>query len=325
MGCFNKMRNIHLQLIPSLIVLLITFSCTVQAVSYECGKAIEEVEKLVCSYPSISKLDDELNKLYQKVLSKAEETQKQRLITEQKHWLKHTRNPCKGETCLKLAYWSRQAELATFFEPKPPIYKHEREKADAIKQVLASAQLSPVEYNSDKRFCGQFFDDLKQMKGIHFVDPLVQTQSYEDPALDKFKQNCGTKPPLHFGYTCLPHVMDNVESTKDAIDNCDVGFGLPPFKLYELPPLKQHGKKRYIFYSDYSYGPMSDEAKMPEFGGGTSSGFDQIDPEKCTDVDGARADTGDYASIVKYRNQYYFMVWTSSTLLDRTENTHHGG
>ncbi len=304
---------------------------TAQAASFDCAKAATKVEKLVCANPEISKLDDTLGKAYQDNLTNADEEQKQLLITEQKHWLKHTRNVCSDETCLKLAYWSRQAELATFFEPKQPLYQHEADKAEAIKHVLATAPLYlhgtvpgvPVAPN----LCTEIFDGLKQMKGIRFIDPIVQTQSYEDPALDKIKQHCGAKPPLNFSYTCdgrfySLYKEDIPEYRKDLSDVCNVGFGLPPFKVYELPPIGQTDKRRFIFYADDSYGPMNDyDEHKSRLGDGYSTGFKQIDPDQCELVESVSVGAGigpdygtfkrnrkNYNSIIEYKNQYYFLV-----------------
>ncbi|MEK6791212.1 MAG: lysozyme inhibitor LprI family protein, partial [Deltaproteobacteria bacterium] len=279
-----------------LVLMLVLLPAVGWAASFDCGKAQTKVEKLVCDTSAISKLDDEISKLYQETINKASEEQKQLLIAEQKHWLKHTRNVCGDETCLKLAYWSRQAWLATFFEPKSPLYKHEADKAEAIKQVLATAPLYYVERTDSaiNQFCNQMFDDLKQMKGIRFVDPVVQTQSYEDPALDKWKQRCEAKPPLHFNFACEPRIFDTIKSYKDALETpgCGKGFGLPPFKLYELPPEEPTGKPRTIIYADDSFGSTvwehSDsytadhwEMVKPKLGRGYSAGFQQVDIAKC--------------------------------------------
>ena len=306
-----------------------------QAASFDCGKATTKVEKLVCANPEISKLDDTLGKAYQDDLTKADEEQKQLLITEQKHWLRHTRNVCSDESCLKLAYWSRQAELETFFEPKRPLYQHEADKAEAIKHVLATAPLYlygtvprvPVAPN----LCTEIFDGLKQMKGIRFIDPVVQTQSYEDPALDKWKQHCGTKLPLNFGQQCEPNIMRglptgwenpaNKEAFAESLAVCDVGFGLPPFKVYGLNAIKPTDKRRFIFYADDSYGPMNLTWQKPLLGGGFT-GFLQFDPNQCGVLESGAAmyanisaDYGtfkrnrkNYNSIIEYKNQYYFLV-----------------
>ena len=308
----------------------LVLSLTVQAASFDCAKARTKVEHLICDNLKNSELDSKFGQDYQYVLGKANEEQKQLLITEQKHWLKHTRNVCGDETCLKLAYWSRRAELKTFFEPKLPLYEHEADKAEAIKQVLATAQLYLLGRAPDApNFCTRMFDDLKQMKGIRFVDPIVQTQSYEDPALDNVKQHCGTKPPLHFSRGCLPNIANNLSEGKEGFAEslavCDVGFGLPPFKLYELTPIEPTDKSRVIFYSDDAYGPMNLDWKKPLLGGGFP-GFRQVDPNKCEQVErtatsggtgmGAGISTDErnrknYNSIIEYKNQYYFFVLRS--------------
>ena len=321
----------------------------VQAASFDCAKAASKVEHLICGdaelskldkklvkalgdayTASLSKLDDELGKLYQRTLGKANEEQRQQLIFEQKHWLKYTRNLCQDITCLKLAYWSRQAALATFFEPKSPQYVHEADKAEAIKQVLATTQLELIRGATNvPNFCPRMLDDLKQMKDIRFVDPVVQTQSYEDPALDKWKQYCGAKPPLHFSRGCLPNIAANLPESKEgfaeSLAECDVGFGLPPFKVYELAPIESTDKSRVIFYSDDAYGPMNLDWRKPLLGGGFA-GFYQIDPSKCEQVErtapsggaaiGASIDADErnrknYNSIIEYKKQYYFFVLRS--------------
>jgi uncharacterized protein YecT (DUF1311 family) len=290
-----------------------------QAASFDCTKAGTKVEHMICDNPEISKLDDELYRAYQDDLSKANEEQKQLVVTEQKHWLKHTRNVCEDETCLKLAYWSRQAGLVTFFEPKSPLYSHEAEKADAIKQVLA---IAPLYLSGDvpdiSSFCTQMFDDLKQMKGIHFVDPVVQTQSYEDPALDKVKQHCGAKPPLHYSRECMPNIAMGLAAGKEGFAEgltlCDVGFGLPTFKVFELAPIEPTENTRVIFYADDAYGPMNLAWKKPSLGGGFS-GFIQIDPITCEQAEdtfsqagGGDRDGKNFNSIIEYKRQYYFFI-----------------
>lgn len=274
--------------------------------------------------PAIAKLDDELGKAYQDVLGKASEEQKQRLMVEQKHWLEHTRNVCEKETCFKHAYWSRLAALAAYFEPRSPLYKKESDKAEAIKQVLATAPLNSL---YDTPFCREVFDDLKQMKGISFVDPVVQTLSFEDPALDPWKQQCQSAPPFNFTFWCDRNIRP--ADADDVVDGCSAGYGLPPFKLYELPPVGATGEKRLIYYADDAYGPMNQDWRKPRLGGGFA-GFQLIDTARCLSVQGNKwlrgskkatyldsvfADAGqgdrngkNYNSIFEYKKQYYFLV-----------------
>lgn len=290
------------------------------AASFDCAKAATKVEHIICDNPKLSVLDDKLGKTYQDVMGKANDEQKQRLTTEQKHWLKYTRNVCAKEPCFKHAYWSRLAELETFFEPKSPLYEHEADKAEAIRQVLASA---PLYYSAGTdgvayQFCNQIFDDLKQMNGIRFVDPIVQTQSYEDPALDSWKKQCKSDQPIHFNYVCdgrfsVLYEKDIPELMKNVSAECGAGYGLPPFKLFELPSLQSDGEKHYVFYSDDDYGPMNQDWSKPHAGGASKAGFDKLIFPSCKHLGSFRQPRGrarngpNYNSVITYRGQHYLM------------------
>ncbi|MHB8149270.1 MAG: lysozyme inhibitor LprI family protein [Desulfobulbia bacterium] len=291
------------------------FGAQAWAASFDCAKASTKVEKLICENSTISKLDDELSKVYQDDLLKANEEQKQRLIAEQKHWLKYTRNVCADEPCFKHAYWSRMAELATFFGPHSPLYKKEADKAEAIKEVLTTNRFEASQGTT--AFCHQMFDDLKQMNGIEFVDPIVQVQSYEDPALDPWKRQCkGKKGPLHFSYTCDGHFAslyteDIPDLRKEISAECAAGYGLPPFKLFELSPIDPSQKKHYVFYSDDAYGPTNQEWKKSHVGGGWAGFYTFIFPE-CQFQGSLYARGGarngpNYNSVIKYLGQYYLV------------------
>lgn len=323
-------HKLHFALMVVFVIFVFCVGKTLAA-SFECAKAQSKVEHFVCDNPKLSELDSKLGQVYQEVLSKANDEQKQRVITEQKHWLKYTRNICEKEICLKHAYWSRQAALETWFEPRSPLYKHESDKAEAIKQILETAPLyySSGTINEINQFCGQMFDDLKQMKDIRLVDPVVQVQSYEDPALDPWKKQCQSAPPFNVSYECERNIV--AADADDIVDACRTGYGLPPFKLYELPPAGASGEKRHIFYNDDAYGPMNRDWRKPALGGGFA-GFRQIHISKCLNMAGnvwehrqtevsswvktsVSADAGkggrngkNYNSIFEYKNQYYFLV-----------------
>jgi len=315
-----------------LCLLSLMFVQTACAASFDCGKATTKVEKMICADPELSKLDGGLGKLYQDSLDKATEEQKKRLVTEQRHWLKHTRNICKDEPCLKLAYWSRQAGLETFFEPKTPLYDHEADKAEAIKKVLAIEPLYLVEGTEDVPFCTQLFKDLKQMNGVVFIDPAVQTQSYEASGLDEWKKQCGSEtPPIHFSYGCKPRVSNYISGYRDAIEStaCSKGFGVGPFRIYELPMAVMGGQPVIIFYADSTFGSnvweydeiYSEELwerKRPKLGKGYSARFQQISPDKCERVDGifenfnSEPNSSNFNSIITYKDHHFFLVLNQS-------------
>jgi uncharacterized protein len=317
----KKWHAIKVGMMLSLLSLSITASA--QAASFECTKAATKVEKIISDNPTISALDDTLGKVYQDVVSKANAEDKQRLLTEQKHWLKYTRNVCEKETCFKHAYWSRQAELETFFQPHSPLYKHESEKTEAIKEILVTQPFRNL-YSDSPKFtrleaCNQIFEALKEMQDIRFIDPIVQTQSYEDPALDPWKQQCKAEEPLHFSFSCDGHTAsvygeDDIQAWNEDLDSgCGVGYGLPPFKLFELQPLNASGKTNYVFYSDDDYGPMNEDWTKPSAGLGYVSGFDKVVVPGCkrlgsfTQARGGARNGPNYNSVFVYNNQYYLL------------------
>jgi uncharacterized protein YecT (DUF1311 family) len=296
-----------------------------QATSFDCSKAQSKVEKLICDTPQLSDLDDKLGQTYRDVLAKASGEHKQLLVNEQRHWLKFTRNVCQQARCLKHAYFARQAALETYSRPIPPVYAKESDKAQAVQQILANSPLYPL---IKQPFCNRIFDDLKQMKDIRFVDPVVQTLSYEDPALDPWKKQCRGAPPFHFSYQCEPRLEP--ESADDDIAFCRARYGLPPFKLYELPPSKAGGAKRHILYVEEGYGPMNMDGRRPGFGG---AGYSEIHIAQClsargnswedwsakgeqkTEWEGVSADAGqggpmgkNYNSVIQYQSNYYFLI-----------------
>jgi uncharacterized protein len=305
-------------------VLWLGFTFPAQAASFDCAKAQLPAEKFVCGNQFISALDDKLDAVYRSVLSKASADEKQQVITQQKHWLKHTRNVCTQEVCFKHAYWTRQAELATFFEPKSPLYAKEADKVQDIKKVLMEATW--YKGTQSDPMCRQVFSALKQMKGISFVDPAVQTMSYEDPALDSWKgrarqtlfaKKCVPNVPLTFRYFCIPPFHnDNIGNDADSsLLECEAWYGLPPFKIFVLPPLKPREKTRYIFYQDSVYGPMNKKeiSRYPHVG---SSDFSEFFTEKCGSHDKGvyvsrglnKYDGPNFNSVFIYQQRYFILA-----------------
>lgn len=87
------------------VTLLIMLSCNfqvAQAISFDCGKASSQVEKLICGNEDLSKLDSSLSRLYN-----SRKKNNPSLINEQKQWLREDRNTCQTSACLKKAYSRR--------------------------------------------------------------------------------------------------------------------------------------------------------------------------------------------------------------------------
>jgi uncharacterized protein YecT (DUF1311 family) len=103
------------------IVFFSAFSAA-QAASFECAKAQSNAEHFICNDSTISKLDDDLGSAYLSATNRANSEEKKRLLTEQKHWIKHTRDICVDEACFKNAYSSRLSALASAGEPIKKAY-----------------------------------------------------------------------------------------------------------------------------------------------------------------------------------------------------------
>lgn len=89
----------------------------VQAASFDCNKASSVQEKLICSSPTIGRLDEENAKLYVRLLEIAgDSTAREPYKKDQRRWLKAQRNRCNDANCLSLEIWQRSAMLRTSIE-----------------------------------------------------------------------------------------------------------------------------------------------------------------------------------------------------------------
>ncbi|WP_049870953.1 lysozyme inhibitor LprI family protein [Sideroxydans lithotrophicus] len=82
---------------------------TAQAASFDCRQSSSKVEKLICSDHDLSKLDDALKMAYQKALEQSDS--KQKVIDEQRQWLKKVRNACQDTSCMNKSYQDRIHDL----------------------------------------------------------------------------------------------------------------------------------------------------------------------------------------------------------------------
>jgi uncharacterized protein len=81
------------------------------AVSFDCRKASNQAEKMVCSSTDLSKQDDLLHGQYNRLISASDEKEALIIKDRQRAWLKE-RNKCKFIECLQSAYLKRSEELA---------------------------------------------------------------------------------------------------------------------------------------------------------------------------------------------------------------------
>ena len=82
---------------------------SIEAASFDCAKAENKIELMICSNKNLSQHDDWLAKYYKDALVNTDT--KNALKTEQQLWLKNTRDKCADYNCLENAYLKRELEL----------------------------------------------------------------------------------------------------------------------------------------------------------------------------------------------------------------------
>jgi Lysozyme inhibitor LprI len=86
--------------------------------SYDCGKAVSEVERAICHVQSLADLDVQLNATYTSLASKLSSVEREQLKSEQRNWLRQRDRECgpyKGwvgciSGCIKTA-WPRSRSV----------------------------------------------------------------------------------------------------------------------------------------------------------------------------------------------------------------------
>lgn len=89
---------------------LLAFCGAASAASFDCNHARSSAEKVVCSNPELSDLDDTLGRYYSGAMAALRENGTC-LREDQQRWLGAKRAPCNGAACLREVYVQRLAEL----------------------------------------------------------------------------------------------------------------------------------------------------------------------------------------------------------------------
>ena len=91
----------------------------VHAASFHCNQAQSTVDKLICSSPRLSALDERLSLAYSDAQRGASAEQRQQLVVAQRRWLNNVRGKCNDESCLVNAYATWIANLAPASRQQP--------------------------------------------------------------------------------------------------------------------------------------------------------------------------------------------------------------
>lgn len=88
-------------------VLALFICCLARGAGFDCAAAATAAEKLICSDPHLSQLDEELATTYTAVLAALDGPNKKLLAVEQRSWQRHARALCDDRACLLRAYDTR--------------------------------------------------------------------------------------------------------------------------------------------------------------------------------------------------------------------------
>ena len=104
--------NFHIMSIVKIIPAIIgSVTLTVNAASFDCGKAGTNIEKLICASEQLNELDEDLARKYKVLMARAVDDGLKKIIkNDQKTWLAK-RNTCSNTACIVAAYQSRIDEL----------------------------------------------------------------------------------------------------------------------------------------------------------------------------------------------------------------------
>lgn len=91
------------------LLLIVIQTIPAYSASFDCKKAKTAVEKMICSDESLSKLDEELAKVYAQALTAVPD--RNTLKKEQREWVKNKRNTCNDTNCLLISYKNRITKL----------------------------------------------------------------------------------------------------------------------------------------------------------------------------------------------------------------------
>jgi uncharacterized protein len=95
--------------ITSVLFLIQSHSSSALAASFDCKKATTTAEKMICSNTSLSRLDEELAKVYLQTLASVPD--QEILKREQRDWVKKKRNQCTSIDRLTSTYRTRISAL----------------------------------------------------------------------------------------------------------------------------------------------------------------------------------------------------------------------
>jgi hypothetical protein len=175
-------------------------------------------------------------------------------------------------------------------------------------KLLASITMK-MNHAIDEKFCREFFEDFKKQGKIEHVQPIIQADRIDDPALASFLAKCPTVKWIGAeadepGYPLNTRVRTQSRNT----------VGTAHFRLYQvdIDNNKRNGRE-HVFYRDgFVPEPLPGEELSPvEELGRTLGVYMAVDFERCAVLGGVEVGQGGtrefpiYNGLLRYRGQSY--------------------
>lgn len=284
-----------------------------QAASFDCSRASTKVEHLICDNPELSRLDDEMGAKFRSALDGG--VDRAELVGGQKQWLAQ-RNSCQSAACVKSAYEQRLAELSVVATTGKP--QNTSSEQDKVQQIMTSHHFSRtmVREKSSESFCKAFLQDFRAMRGVTFLKPVIESDSYSDKRWDAYKARC-PNIDIFGGFSCDPQTQEYVDSLPEKdrraeeMHSCQQFRCTQTFRLFKVAGNGYTGPAFNAFYCEHMRGALNYGETDQEMPGGYSF----VSPHNCSaNASVATTDPYDYGmhhpvdnhnGIIIYKGKYF--------------------
>lgn len=229
-----------------------------QGASFDCAKAQDRIEKMICAEAKLSELDEQMEKLYRDAFTSFSPAEAIKL--RQKEWLKR-RNRCAEQgsdlyiqNCIEGSYLQRIKEIELLVKadlpcPELPLIKSEQEKAQCFKRWLAGRSMKLYRDHVPSEtinFCTAMYQALASASPeVRYIEPVLRTEDPLHPALAVYRQ-CGELKPDGIGGH--PGSPDGIYL---GLDEASHGFRIYRVELDGDP---RNGLEQYLYEEENARG-----------------------------------------------------------------------
>ena len=215
---------------------------------------------------------------------------------------------------------SRYAKLPT--TPSREAINEKEEVFQIVKKLEFDMSYDLPDYDKESvdALCKVFLKDFKERRDIEFIEPIIQTDDYNNPELQAYLSKC-PKLQLNKSIDVEPRIADTLEGLseeelEEELEKIGTAwYTTYNFKLYhvDMDNNPENGKE-YVFYGEMGYSERRATQEKEE-GGGMHGEYRIVDLERCKGLGVTwvsksigyytRKPTGKYNGILKYKGKYY--------------------